>query len=132
MSLLCSQVREKNLTQIKSEQLHFLVFQLSGRHNTKIKSCGKKRVQRDIAPERLESFTHQCFQKTCEKYCETHACLCCSSKMNVKDLWLPKWLSYVVCLDIIRKLHKMLLLPATYAAHTQKKDQICSYQIFQA
>lgn len=29
--------------------------------------------------------THQCFQKSCEKNCETRACLCCSSKMTVKE-----------------------------------------------
>lgn len=49
------------------------------------------------------------FKRPVKKNCETSACWCCSSKMNVKDLWLPKWISPVIFLRIIRKLQWMFL-----------------------
>lgn len=44
--------------------------------------------------------------------------------MNVKDLLLPKWISSVMFLDVIRELHGMLLLPAAHAGPKKKKKEI--------
>lgn len=75
MSLLCSQVKEikveiqrKYNANRKSELLHFLVFQLRGRDNTKMKSCGKKKALERYCSTEAAKLTHQCFRKTCEKY----------------------------------------------------------------
>lgn len=64
------------------------VFQLSGQH-THEAMWQSRSLQRDLGPRRLKS-SHQC----CEKERQTHACLCRRSKMNVKDLWLQKWISF--------------------------------------